>query len=379
MAFYKTLKIKADLEQEIKSNQTSLVALRGDISSHKLDITFLDSSNSTELDFRGYELSVGYIGTIDGYAQQDIFVMEEADNIVVPVTASAIMVADTYTVELTLTSSDKTQVLTCPKIFSFQTREKALVDSILEGESELDSYVEIVNKPDLAAYTIEKKEELEECKEAKIVELDVVIANAEEKRIEVEETITSAESKRVEVNTTITNAESKKVEVENTIEDAEAKKLEVENIIASAETKKIEIETVISSAQIKKVELQEKIDEVPDLIESVTTEGNTQVALVETKGNTEIARVGDSGDTVVTNVTDEGNKQIQRVIDKNDEYIREVETDIESVETATIELKADLESDYATDRTILQNATDRAIKLINDVKNESVEMLKKIK
>lgn len=379
MAFYKTLKIKADLEQEIKSNQTSLVALRGDISSHKLDITFLDSSNRAELDFRGYELSVGYIGTIDGYAQQDIFVMEKADNIVIPVTASAIMVADTYTVELTLTSEDKTQVITCPKNFSFQTREKALVDSILEGENELDSYVENVNKPSLKSFTDTQKEKLEEYKEVKKVELGIVIAAAEEKKLEVEETIEAAESKRIEVNSAITNASSKKTEVESIIEDAEAKKVEVEIVISSAKAKKIEVESTIEDAEAKKVELQAKIDEVPALIQSVNDEGTKQVELVKTKSDTEIVRVEDTGNTVVTNITDKGNDQIQRVVDKNNEYIREVESDITSIETTTIKMKSALESDYTTDRTILQNATDRAIKLINDVKNESMEMLQKIK
>jgi len=77
---------------------------------------------------------------------------------------------------------------------------------------------------------------------------------------------------------------------------------------------------------------------VPEAVQSVTAEGNTQIDRVEAAGNSVVEAVGnagtsavgsvnEAGTTQVGNVTNEGNNQVGRVQDKGNEVIASIPSD----------------------------------------------------
>lgn len=163
-----------------------------------------------------------------------------------------------------------------------------------------------------------------------VAEYERLIAelNAENTRAETNLPLLEAENDRAEANIiaagdinselegTIADAGTAKTELEGTITDSETAKANLEQTITDSETAKTNLEGTITDAGQAQSDLQDKIDEVPALIQSITDEGDTQVTRVTSEGDIQVTRVTNQGNTEVARVQAQGDTSVQAVKDQ---------------------------------------------------------------
>lgn len=98
----------------------------------------------------------------------------------------------------------------------------------------------------------------------------------------------SAVTNNNNLTTTIANAVTAKDELNTSISNSVTAKNNLNDSIADSVTKKNELDTVITNSVTSKTNLQNKIDEVPALIQSITDEGDTQIGRLVNGGFVEI-------------------------------------------------------------------------------------------
>ena len=128
---------------------------------------------------------------------------------------------------------------------------------------------------------------------------------------------------------------------------------------------------------------REHVDEVaeaftgttaPEAVQSVTTEGNTQVTRVQDEGDTQVARVQNEGNTQITGVQDEGDTQVARVQNEGDTKVSLIQEEgaaqVQAVEDKGDEVLGSIPENYEDKIDEVNDYLTNVIK-VSDVQPES--------
>jgi len=188
-----------------------------------------------------------------------------------------------------------------------------------------------------------------------------------------------------QINSGISIIEGKIVDIESDLIECDTK---VEALKIDVDTIKPALDQSIIDAKAQNTTLTQTINEGNTANSAMNASIVVSTQLNADLGNTsnistvrkqELEEVISSIPTEVQKITDEGVKQTNLLATANEGYIRDVESDSESVLITTQQLMGNLNEDYVTASTNLSDKTARSIELINRIANEAIEVIRKIK